>query len=78
LCLRVIGAGSMSLPSDCRPRFGVFAVASPRVVGVGALQFEQIVDVGVHLSGEPADGFEAVHIDAPGLPVVEVVPDMER
>ena len=73
LCLREIGARSLSRSADLRPRGAVFAGASPRVVGVGAFQFEEIVDVGVHLAGEPADGFEAMHIAAPALRVVEVV-----
>lgn len=60
LCLRGIGARSLSRPADLRPRVAVFAGASPRVVGVGALHLEEIVDVGVHLAGEPADGFEVV------------------
>jgi hypothetical protein len=54
----------------------VLAGASPRVVGVRAFQLEEIVDVGAHLAGEPADGVEAMHIDAPALRVVEVVPKL--
>src|SRR5262249_952035 len=51
--------------------------ASATIVGRGALHLEDVVHVGVKVSGQAADRMEPVEIDAAGGSVVEAVADVE-
>ena len=47
--------------------------------GIGARSRSRPADLrprGALFAGEPAEGFEALHFDAPALRVVEVVPEV--